>query len=274
MTATPAPSHTPLILLTNDDGIEAPGLAALHEAISPLGRTVIVAPITERSAVGHAMTVFRQMPYRRIEHNGELWGHALDAMPADCVKLALTTILERRPNLVIAGINPGANLGNNIFYSGTVAAAREAAMQGIPALAVSIPHPARPGEPRYYAAAGAHARRMALMTLRHGLPSGVLLNINVPNLPVECIAGIAVSRQGRTMFIDSMCPWHHNDTILSYANVGDQIIPSPNDQPDSDDLVLARGMVSVTPLHFDMTHEAFRNELSERLAEEMSEKEQ
>jgi 5'-nucleotidase len=259
----PSAPPRPRILLTNDDGIAAPGLEALYLALRDWADIEIVAPDSERSAVGHSVTIFRDMAYRRVERDGRPWGHALDATPADCVKLALTRLLDKKPDLVIAGVNPGANLGRNVFYSGTVAAARETGLLGVPAIAVSLhvtwPHPTTV-EP--FAAAAAFAARLAPLVIAHGLPPGVILNVNVPDLPADAIAGVAVARQGGLFITDLMEPLLHEGGVRGFRNVGDRTIPSEASDDELDDLALARGCITVTPLQTDLTHHASLAELT------------
>ena len=257
----------PLILLTNDDGIDAPGLRALYDAVAPFGRIEIVAPARQRSAVSHAISVYQELLCTRVfDDAGRPWGYALDAMPADCVKLAVARLLDRKPDLVISGINPGANLGCNILYSGTASAAREAAMYGLPALAVSVQlHPAKyPALPNFDAAA-TYLRRLVPEVLRHGLPIGTLLNINTPNRPPEEIQGVMVSRQGRTFFTDRFELLTGDETTSVFRNVGDSVVRGDSRPPDADDVVVEAGCISVTPLQFDLTHHASRQELSDWL---------
>lgn len=270
-------NRKPLILLTNDDGVDAPGLEALRGPLGALGEVVIVAPEKQCSATSHSITVFKDMAYRRIEREGELWGHALEAMPADCVKLAVTHLLDRKPDLVISGINPGANLGNNILYSGTVAAAREAAMQGIAAIAISVqrrtgPPIEPPTEPLSFSVAAEFTVKLARRILEGRgresaggelFPTGTILNVNVPNLPREEIAGVVATRQGRTMFVDKMTPSGKNGETDSFINMGETILRTEPRSLEFDDIALEEKMISVTPLHFDMTHEAFRREIGE-----------
>ena len=253
-------SDPPVILLTNDDGIDAPGLAALHRAVASLGDVHVVAPEAERSAASHSVTIRAHMAYREVEREGEVWGHALDGTPADCVKLAVTRLLDERPALVLSGINPGANIGNNILYSGTVAAAREATMLGIPAMAVSIGH-VHSGDEWHYDVAAGWAARLVPHVLENGLPSGVLLNLNVPNLPADEIRGIQDSRQGQCMFIDEMASDDENGVVRAFRNVGATLVSSDDNADDTDLRVLERKMVSLTPLHFDLTDHAFRARL-------------
>jgi len=253
-------SHKPLILLTNDDGIEAPGLAAMRKALPPEYDVHIVAPDNERSAASHSVTIHTHMAYRPVLRDGQSWGHALDGTPADCVKLAVTRLLDRRPQLVISGINPGANIGNNILYSGTVAAAREAVMLGIPALAVSIGH-IHSGKGWHYDSAAAWAARLAPLILERGLPPGILLNLNVPNIPAEEIRGIADSRQGQCMYIDDMAPHGENGVVHAFRNIGKTLVTGEDAGEDTDHRTLENHMASLTPLHFDLTDHAFRAEL-------------
>jgi len=259
--------ENPLILLTNDDGIDAAGLAVLREALAGLGDILIVAPQKQCSATSHTVTIFKDMAYRRVEHDGVLWGHSLDGMPPDCVKLGVLALAPRKPNLVISGINPGGNVGNNILYSGTVAAAREGAMLGIPSMALSLHCNRTVDKVLHYETAAQWALKLAPMVLQRGLPPGVILNINVPNLPAGEIRGGVITRQGRVMFIDDMQPSRENGEansgeVRAYRNVGSTIILEGNHDEDVDDAVLRARKVSITPLHYDLTCHAFRDELT------------
>lgn len=256
-----------VILLTNDDGIEAPGLQALWSAVRDLGEVHVVAPESERSAASHSVTIDSHMAYRLVDLPSGLSGHALDGTPADCVKLAVTRLLEARPDVVLSGINPGANIGNNILYSGTVAAAREAVMLGVPALAVSVGHVHR-GEGWHYEGAAQLAAGLVESILERGLPPGVLLNLNAPNIPVDEIRGLAVSRQGRSMFIDDMAPHGEGPHVRAFRNVGKTLVSGDDNGEDTDHRVLEGDMASLTPLHFDLTRHDFRAELS-RWVEDM-----
>jgi 5'-nucleotidase len=258
----------PLILLTNDDGIHAPGLRVLWEFARQLGDVEVVAPDTERSAVGHGVTILKDMTCHRIESDGQFWGYGLEGLPADCVKLGVTELFERKPDLVISGINPGANLGNNILYSGTVAAAREAAMQGVPAIAISVRRGPYPGDdpeagPRFENA-GRFVLELAPKVLEHGLPPGVILNVNVPNIPEKEIGEVIISRQGHTRFVDFMEPSDALDGRgwQMFNNVGKALLRSEPHLEENDDVVLGRGNISITPLQFDLTCEGFRNDLA------------
>src|SRR5690606_18390787 len=189
---------------------DAPGLWALYQEISKIADTIVMAPVTERSAVGHGISVYNNVTLRRHIREEQEWGYGLDGTPADCVKMALSTIMkDNPPDLVISGINRGQNTGTSILYSGTVAAALEATMAGLPAIAISQalwvtdPDPDAPGRPapthtsdivkalarqtNDYNAAAKFAQRLALQVVENGLPAGVLLNVNVPMLPEEKI---------------------------------------------------------------------------------------
>lgn len=243
----------PLVLLTNDDGYDAPGLEHLRRAVEPLADTLIVAPLEQRSAISHAVSIRVKLGYRVIEKEGRVWGHALAGMPADCVKLGVTRLAPRRPDLVISGINPGANIGNNILYSGTVGAAREAAMLGLPALAVSQEKDfANEGLTQHFESAARFVHDFLPRVLEHGMPPGVILNCNLPNLPPGEIGGIEVTRQGRSRYLDDLAPGPDGEEP-HYCNIGNLLHPPEDPEEDEDHIALERGNISVTPLHFDLT---------------------
>ncbi|MEK7709400.1 MAG: 5'/3'-nucleotidase SurE, partial [candidate division NC10 bacterium] len=163
---------TPLVLVTNDDGINAPGLAALAEALAPLGDVYVVAPEREQSTVGHALTLHRPLRVDRLAERR----FAVNGTPSDCVNLAVLGLLPAEPTLVVSGINHGSNLGDDVTYSGTVSAAMEGTLLGIPSIAVSLVGPEQGG----FGEAGKIARLIAMRTLVEGLPPKTLLNVNVP----------------------------------------------------------------------------------------------
>lgn len=240
------------VLITNDDGIQATGLWALAEAFAEHHRVTVVAPDRERSAVGHGITLHDPLRYEEKQvAGGALPGYAVNGTPADCVKLALAEILETPPDLVVSGINPGANAGININYSGTVAGAREAALGGIPAMAVSI----EPPSAIHVGDAARCAETIALQLMARGLARGTFLNVNFPDLPLEKIRGVRLSRQGTISFsqyFDKRTDprgrdyyWQDCDRQTGY------------EQSDIDGAVIADGFISITPIQCDMTdHEA------------------
>ncbi|MGI6657212.1 MAG: 5'/3'-nucleotidase SurE [Desulfobulbus sp.] len=237
---------TPLILVTNDDGVHAAGIRALFDAVSALGRAVIVAPERDNSAVSHALTTNRPLRVVQLDENI----HTLDGTPTDCVSIAVNKILDRKPDLLVSGINPGANLGDDISYSGTVSAAIEATMYDIPALAFSLAgHP-----PHDFEVAEAVAWKLASMALAMHLPPNSLLNINIPQLPAGEIHGIRFTRQGRRIYEDSIQetfdPWGRKHYWIGGGTVrwfGGE---------DTDEQAVRDGYISVTPIQLDLTNVA------------------
>ncbi|MCX8036021.1 MAG: 5'/3'-nucleotidase SurE [Candidatus Sumerlaeia bacterium] len=255
----------PKILLTNDDGADAPGLWALFKEIAAIAEPIIVAPVSERSASGHAITVRRPMALSEIQRDGRRVGFRLDGTPADCVKLAVTYLYPNQLAMVISGINWGANVGNNVIYSGTVAAAIEAAMFGLPSMAVSLRDEAAP--PVHFETAARVARRLALDLLANPLPRGTTLNVNVPNLPLRKIAGFRVARQGTEIYTDHFVAQQDPDGKVHVSNLGDQRLPTASRDQHYDDHALADRRISLTPLHYNLTHHAAIETLQERLAQ-------
>lgn len=246
----------PYILVTNDDGVTSPGLHALLEEMRKVGEVTVVAPDVERSAVGHAIT--RDAPLRVTEFapEGRPVGYAVSGTPADCVQLAVRILLQRKPDLVVSGINLGPNTAKNIIYSGTVSAATEARILGIPALAISIgafKHP-------LWATAATFAARFARLVLKHGLPPKVLLNVNVPNVPVSEVKGIRVTRQGDSGYQERFEIRNTPGSSPYFWSEGTYRVTDVDE--DTDALALELGFVSVTPVTFDLTSYAMIEDLS------------
>ena len=257
-------STKPKVLLVNDDGVDAPGLWALYREIKSIAEPVVVAPMHEQSARSHAITVRRPMALSELHHGRQMVGYRLDGTPADCVKLALARMYRGQIALVVSGINWGGNLGHNILYSGTVAAALEAAMYGLPGLAVSLRDRVEP--PAHYITAARVASRLARDILAHGLPPGVVLNVNVPNLPLHEIADTVLTRQGQEAYIDLFeITWSGNEPVWC-ANLGGERLPSPSSDHSFDDLALNKHQISITPIHFDLTCSAELETIGERIA--------
>ena len=195
------------ILLSNDDGIDSPGLAALRAAVNDLGAVTVVAPSSPQSAAGHAITVHQPLEVRRIKVGPEEFlGISVDGRPADCVRLAIRTLLPEPPDLVLSGINEGANVGINVFYSGTVAAAAEGAMFGIPAVAFSAGNAGGVNFPQV----ARLCRKVLNQLLRDGLTRGDLINVNIPVLKEGVPKGIRVvpqSTAGMEDFYEAI--YHH-----------------------------------------------------------------
>ncbi len=235
------------ILLTNDDGFDAPGLKALVEAIRPLGEIAVAAPNEQASASGHSISLHTSIKVSADSRFGLEQAFRISSTPADCVRLAVLQLLSWKPDLVISGVNQGANYGSLIFYSGTVAAAAEAALLGIPSMAVSLTsHTSHD-----FATAAFYAKRLARQISERGLEPGVLLNVNVPPLPGAEIRGIALTHQGKFRHVDDLAP--HPEMEGHYRYVLDSPTAPSEEDPDSDVARVRAGYVSVTPLHLDLT---------------------
>jgi len=231
-----------MILVCNDDGVSAPGLAALAEVLTRLDSVFVVAPDREQSAAGHAITLSRPLRAERLS-NGWI---AVDGTPTDCVNLALNGLLDQRPWLVVSGINRGANLGDDITYSGTVSAAMEAVLLGIPAIAVS-----QAGKSvKNYAVAARFAEKLSRAIKQSGLPDDTLLNVNIPELCRN--EGFKVTRQGRRRYSDAIVEKTDPRGRKYYWIGGDQL--DFDDEPGTDFAAVKAGFISVTPLHLDMTN--------------------
>jgi len=238
------------ILLSNDDGILAPGLAALYQAVRDMGEVSVVAPDTPQSAAGHAITLTHPLTVRdvRIGGAGGLAGVSVDGRPADCVRLAIRNLLGGRPDLVLAGINAGANVGINVFYSGTVAAAAEAAMFKIPAVAFSAAMTT--GQVDFD-----HAAKLCRWVLdgllAGGLSSGDLINVNVPASRPDWPRGLRVVRQSTDELEDKYNRSDDESGLATYR-LAEKYSFAPGQQ-DTDVAALLEGFITVTPLHVDMT---------------------
>jgi 5'-nucleotidase len=235
------------ILLTNDDGIYAEGLWALHEALRSSHEVTVVAPDRERTAVSHGITLHQPLRACSVALNGHSRGYAVNGTPADCVKLGILEILGSKPDLVLSGVNPGANVGVNINYSGTVAAAKEAALGGIPAIAASIAG----GEPYHFETAARFVARLASTVARQGLAPGTFLNVNVPNVPREAVAGVRISRHGLAVFKEYMEKRIDPRNRTYYWQGADTQVFG--EELDIDGAVLGSRFISITPIKCDMT---------------------
>lgn len=241
------------ILLSNDDGIDAPGLIALAEAVKDLGNVTVVAPDRERSAVAHALTLHRPLRLREVRPG---W-YASDGTPTDCVHLGVHAVCEKTPGLLIAGINRGPNLGDDLTYSGTVGVALEGALLGIPSIAVSLA--AR--ENCRFGPAAAVARLIALRVLENGLPERTFLNVNVPNVEEGNLEErITATKQGRRIFGSGIVR-KKDPRGQDYYWIGGSELGYVDGDGDTDVFAVANGKVSVTPLGTDLTAFAFFDKL-------------
>jgi len=235
------------ILLTNDDGIYAEGLWALYERFARRHSVTVVAPDRERSAVGHGITLHQPLRATRVNVNSGRQGYAVNGTPVDCIKIGLMEILDNIPDMVISGINPGANVGVNINYSGTVAAAKEAALYRVPAIAVSL----QGRKIISYDGAAHFTAMLAENVFKKGLPFGTILNVNIPDMPMDEVKGVRISRQGTSLYAEYFDKrvdprnrtyyWHGHDSKISFDN------------PDIDGAALDENFISITPIKCDMT---------------------
>jgi 5'-nucleotidase len=246
-------------LLTNDDGIYARGLAALTRELSKDAECVVVAPEIEQSAVGHAITISRPLMVRKARKNGNFLGYAVAGTPADCVKIGICELAGGPVDLVVSGINRGANVGINVLYSGTVSAATEAAIQGIPSMAISLDT----RQEADFSTAARFARRMAPFILENPLPH-VALNVNVPAIPEEEIRGVVVARQGRARLMESFDRRIDPRENIYYWLAGETELPVHEDE-ESDGSALKRGMITITPICYDLTRHDLLDDLKARI---------
>ena len=235
------------ILLTNDDGFYAEGLSALYKKFKKKHCVTVIAPDRERSAVGHGITLYQPLRIKRIEYNGEHKGYSVDGTPADCIKIGIMELLDSKPDLVVSGINSGSNLGININYSGTVAAAREASFFGIPSIAVSTQ-----GHKTDYCDEAADIIDGLIEKISEkGLPWGTFLNVNIPNLPLHKISGVMLCKQGVTSFGEYF-EKRIDPRNRTYYWHGYQL-PNTFKNKDIDEYAISNNCIAITPIKCDMT---------------------
>ncbi len=243
---------TPVILVTNDDGIHARGLQVLAEVLEPLGEVYVVAPDREQSAVGHALTLHRPLRVDRVAERK----YAVNGTPSDCVNLAVLGLLPDPPVLVASGINHGSNLGDDVTYSGTVSAAMEGTLLGVTSMAVSQADP--DAEPGGFEGAGAVARAVATRLLVEGLPAKTLLNVNVPRGEMK---GIRLTRLGHRVYREKVIR-EVDPRGRPYYWIGAGP-PEWGEDSQADIATLHAGFATVTPLHLDLTHHGALGRMTE-----------
>jgi 5'-nucleotidase len=216
------------ILLTNDDGIDAPGLKALFEAVKPLGEVAISAPDKQASASGHSISL--TTPFKVIEspYPGAAYSFRISSTPADCVRIAVLKLLPWKPDLVLSGINQGANYGSLILYSGTVAAAAEAIILGVPSVAISLTSHTF----QDFSTCARFTKKLVQWIEERGIASGILLNVNVPPLSAASIKGVVLTHQGQFRHVDDLAP--HDALEGHYSYVLDSPSEPLDEHPDSD----------------------------------------
>jgi 5'-nucleotidase len=239
----------PLILVTNDDGITAPGLRALIDVMSQLGEVVVVAPDKPQSAMGHAITINNMLHLSKISaKDAVITEYACSGTPVDCVKMAVSEILKRKPDLCVSGINHGSNSSINIIYSGTMSAAMEAGIEGIPAIGFSLQdfdwnadfEPVKP-----------FVKKIATEVLKEGLPEGVLLNVNFPKAEHEAIKGIRICRQAKALWVEKFDKRQTPHGKDYYWLTGEFV--NQDNGNDTDEWALENDYVSIVPVQFDLT---------------------
>ncbi|MBI2914789.1 MAG: 5'/3'-nucleotidase SurE [Firmicutes bacterium] len=263
-----AGDRAPAILVTNDDGVYAEGLRALARELSGMAHVTVVAPDRERSAIGHAITVHHPLRVDPVDLGLGVPCHSVNGTPSDCVKLAVDAVMERRPDLVVSGINRGPNLGTDVIYSGTVSAALEGTIAGIPSIAVSLGTGQDRGGPTDHVVPRAEIRSSEVKTCDYGLaarfvagvarrileenlPPEVLLNINIPACPVAGLEEVQITRLGQRKYHDVL----HRRTDprgRAYYWLAGEVLELDED-PDTDGMALRSNRISITPIHLDLT---------------------
>jgi 5'-nucleotidase len=243
------------LLLSNDDGISSAGLMALEEALGSLATVYVVAPDREQSAMSHALTLYRPL---RVEELGERrW--AVDGTPTDCINLAINGILrDQRPDFIISGINRGANLGDDITYSGTVSAAMEGTLLGITSVAVSLVGSDRRPD---FGPGAAFVAELVQKLEGQGIPPHTLLNVNIPPLPRDLIKGVRITRMGKRQFGGDMIVEKVDPRGRKYYWIGGDDLGFVEDE-GTDFAAIAHDMISITPIHLDLTNYAAFDELA------------
>lgn len=239
------------ILVTNDDGILAPGIIELARSLTQLGRVSVLAPDKNWSVSGHKKTLHKPLRVRKVNLIDGVTAYSSDGAPSDCVAIALLGFIEEKIDLVVSGINPHANIGNDVTYSGTVTAAIEAAISGLPAIAFSLDSPENHIGDLDYSTAGNVAISICQQVINHGLPAKTLLSINVPYVRMEDIKGFQVTRQGLRLYRDALVI-RDDPRGIPYYWIGGEF---PHGVPElgTDYGALKEGFVSITPLQLDMT---------------------
>lgn len=251
--------NKPLILVTNDDGITAPGIRALIEVMKQLGDVVVVAPDSPQSGMGHAITISNTLfcdPVT-VKENVKHKEYSCSGTPADCVKIATQEILHRKPDLCVSGINHGSNSSINVIYSGTMSAAVEAGIEGIPAIGFSLLDYSLNAD---FEPTRKFVKAITKNVLKHGLPKGIVLNVNLPKLAEPKIKGIKICRQAKAHWKEEFDK-RTNPQGRDYYWLSGKFV-NIDEGRDSDEAALAEGYVSVVPVQFDLTAHHFLNDLN------------
>jgi len=236
------------ILITNDDGIEENSMLVLSQALSEINKTIIVAPDSQKSASAHAISITENLKVKKFYKNDKWLGYQVSGTPADCVKIALTELLQEKPQVVVSGINRGPNTGISVFYSGTVSAAREGTIAGIPSIAISMCS----FDYKNYDYAIWLVVNIVKEIISNGLDSQTTLNINVPALALEDVKGIKITKQASSKFIEKYVKKDEINRNVFYELSGE--LELYNECENDDEVAIKQGYASITPLKLDMTN--------------------
>lgn len=235
------------ILVSNDDGIDAAGIEALVRHLKPIGEVTVVAPDRQQSAVGHAITMNHPLRVKSFFKNGSFFGYAVEGTPADAVKLAVKALLKKKPDIVVSGINHGSNTAISVLYSGTVSAATEGTILGIPSIAVSL----TTFRATDFSFAARFSAKLVRLVAKNGLPKGTLLNVNIPPLSEKEIQGVLITRQGKSTWEDTFDARRDPANKEYYWLTG--ALVEVDEGQDVDQWAISHRYVSVTPLQYDLT---------------------
>ena len=254
--------NEPKILITNDDGIFSDGILALWQALSTIGETLVVAPNQERSASSHSITLNDPIRTQHIEIKKGFNGWSVNGTPADCVKIAVRSILDNLPDLVVSGINHGSNLGKNVLYSGTVSAAAEGTMLGIPSIAISLAS----NKANDFNLSKRTAVEMANFALERKLPQGTFLNVNIPSCRTNEVKGKKITKQGNQFFDD-----HYEERLdprkRSYYWIKGDIV-DPDTTYEYDGKAVEDNYISITPMQLTLTNEKYISKIKNYFLDE------
>ena len=254
--------NKPKILITNDDGILSKGIYALWEAMQDLGDTFIAAPSVEKSASSHSLTLSDPLRVSNAKRKNGFEGWSISGTPVDCVKIAIRSLMDDKPDVLVSGINHGANLGNNIMYSGTVSAAAEGMIMGIPSIAISLAS----HETDNYDVVKEFAKKIVKKVIVNGIPKDMLLNVNVPYCSEEEVKGVRITKQGSQYFLDEF-EERIDPRDGNYFWIKGEMIDEDK-SIEFDGAAIKENYVSITPIHYKLTHEPFLNDLKNQYSDE------
>ncbi len=249
-------SEEPIILVTNDDGITAPGIKNLVEAVKGLGRIVVVAPDKPQSGMGHAITIGQPLRLYQVDVFEEIESWQCSGTPVDCVKLAVDKILHRKPDLCVSGINHGANHSINVIYSGTMSAAVEAAIEGIPSIGFSLLDYSIEAD---FEASRVYARKIVEQTILYRPGKNTVMNVNIPAVPLDLIRGVKICRQAKAKYEESFIQREDPHGRMYYWLTGE--FKNFDDGTDTDVWALDNNYISLVPVQYDLTNYHLKNQL-------------